>query len=270
MTTKFEIKGKLAELATYLFQSLLVAYLVLLLVEQIWAGSVAQYINLNYVLIAVIVIGVLDVFSEHTEKKKEKIAWKDYLFIYGLGILGFFIIKFKTTELGWISWIISIIAGVLIVLISMLVLDEDQEQIEKIKKVYKNKSALRIFGILTAILVLNLISFFISIFSNLTYPESLRIVFGSIYVLFIPGLIISFIFFPKTKEFNSEDKETGGIDWTERIALSFALSIAIVPLTIFYLNLLGIKINWLNSSLIILGIILISSGILYFRNKKKH
>ena len=92
------------------------------------------------------------------------------------------------------------------------------------------------------------------------FLQSFRIVFGSIYVLFLPGFIISFIFFRKTSE-----KE--GIDWLERIALSFALSIAVVPLVVFYLNLIGVKINLLNTSLIILVIIAISLGILKWKHK---
>lgn len=266
---KFEIKGKLAELINYLFQSLLVAYLILLLIEQIWTGSVAQYLNLNYLLISVIIIGILDVFSEHPEKKQEKIKWFDYVFIFNLGILGFFIIKFKTVELGGLSWMISIIAGILIVLLSILVLEDDEEvKVKKIKeKVYKNKSLLWTLGILIAIFTLNLISLGISIFTSLSYLESLRIISGSIYVLFLPGFIISYLFFPKTKAFDSEDKTEGVIDWIERIALSFALSIAIVPLAVFYLNLVGIKINALNSSLIILAIIAVSGIILWFKHK---
>lgn len=121
---------------------------------------------------------------------------------------------------------------------------------------------------LTIILVLVVISLVLSLFTSLTSLESFRIIFGSIYVLFIPGFIISFIFFPKTKGFDSKSDEKEGIDWIERIALSFALSIAIVPLAVFYLNLTGIKINLLNSFLTILGIIFISSIILYWKRKK--
>src|SRR3989338_11336996 len=108
---------------------------------------------------------------------------------------------------------------------------------------------------------------FLAYFTKLSSLESFRIVFGSIYVLFLPGFIISFIFFPKTKKFDdeNEEKEKGAIDWIERIALSFALSIAIVPLAVFYLNLIGIRINLLNSFLTILGIIVISLMILWFK-----
>ena len=123
---------------------------------------------------------------------------------------------------------------------------------------------------LLIILVLALISLNLVIFTSLTLLNSFRIIFGSVYVLFLPGFIISFIFFPETKEFDVKSKDDGhkSIDWIERIALSFALSIAIVPLVVFYLNLIGIKINLLNSFLTILGIILISWVILYWKNKK--
>jgi len=114
------------------------------------------------------------------------------------------------------------------------------------------KIGLIVFG---ALVLISLILGFIT-----GFLESFRIVFGSVYVLFLPGFIISFIFFPKTKEF---DKKGEGIDWLERIALSFALSIAIVPLAVFYLNLAGIKISLLNTALIILGIILVSIAILW-------
>jgi len=57
-------------------------------------------------------------------------------------------------------------------------------------------------------------------------PLSLtRMIIGSIFVLFIPGFAWTFAFFEKNE-----------IDAIERIALSFGLSIALVPLTIFYLN----------------------------------
>lgn len=122
-------------------------------------------------------------------------------------------------------------------------------------------------GILIALASLLLISLAITLFASQTFLSALRIVFGSVYVLFLPGFIISYIFFPETKEFDSKTKESKSIDWIERIALSFALSIAIVPLAVFYLNLVGVKINLLNSSLTILGIIVISLGILYYKIK---
>jgi uncharacterized membrane protein len=141
-------------------------------------------------------------------------------------------------------------------------------------------------GIAITIGILIMISLIIFFFAKQPFLESLRIVFGSVYVLFLPGFIISYIFFPKTKPFEeneeegnnekkdkieeeNEKQEKGAIDWIERIALSFALSIAIVPLCVFYLNLIGVKINLLNSFFTILGIITVSSLILYIRHNKK-
>lgn len=133
-----------------------------------------------------------------------------------------------------------------------------------------------LISIISIILVLFIISILIAIFAKTPFLNSLRIVYGSIYVLFLPGFIISYIFFPKSKPFEDNEKneevhpETkGAIDSLERIALSFALSIAIVPLVVFYLNLIGLKINTLNTFLTILAIILVSSGILYWRIRKK-
>lgn len=129
----------------------------------------------------------------------------------------------------------------------------------------------------TVIIILALISSVIGFFTELGVVDSFRIVFGALYVLFLPGFIISFIFFPKTKKFEeeenedkigNEEREKGSIDWLERSALSFALSIAIVPLVVFYLNLIGLKITLWNSFFTILGIILISSLILVWRIRK--
>lgn len=113
-----------------------------------------------------------------------------------------------------------------------------------------------------------IVSLALGMFTKLGMLESFRTVFGSVYTLFLSGFIISYIFFPKTKEFDEKDKEHGAIDWIERIALSFALSIAMVSLVVFYLNLIGIRINLLNASLEILGIMILSGLILYIKNKR--
>ncbi len=138
-------------------------------------------------------------------------------------------------------------------------------------------------GIGIATVVLALLSIGLGVFTSLGYLESFRIVFGSVYVLFIPGFIISYIFFPFSKPFEEETgkkslidkgvnvndgKDGKAIDWIERIALSFALSIAVVPLVMFYLNFVGVKINVFNSFFVILGIIVVSFLILWFRLRK--
>jgi len=78
--------------------------------------------------------------------------------------------------------------------------------------------------------------------------DVLRLFFGGLFVLFMPGLAWSYVFF---------NRKT--IDWIERVALSFGLSIALVPLTVFWLNwLFHMKITLLNTSLTVCGLILVS------------
>jgi len=91
-------------------------------------------------------------------------------------------------------------------------------------------------------------------------PLSLiRMILGSIFVLFIPGFTWTFAFFSKDE-----------IDIIERIALSFGLSIALVPLTVFYLNyLFHIKITALNSFAVILILTAIPVGYIHLRDSGK-
>jgi len=125
------------------------------------------------------------------------------------------------------------------------------------------------FRVFILILILALVSFIISFFSKINFIDSLRILFGFLYVLFLPGFVLSYVFFPKSKKYYKEiDEDKNSIDFIERISLSFALSVAIVPLVIFYFNLFGVKINFVNSFLIISIIISLSIAALYFRYKK--
>ncbi len=91
-----------------------------------------------------------------------------------------------------------------------------------------------------------------------TITQTLRMIFGSIFILFIPGYFLTLSFF--------EDKE---IDFLERFALSFALSISVVPLLSFYLNLVWVKINELSVYLIVLFIIIINIIYINFLSKKR-
>jgi uncharacterized membrane protein len=89
----------------------------------------------------------------------------------------------------------------------------------------------------------------------MTFLEGLRLVFGGIFVLFAPGFAWSYVFFRRRK-----------IEWIERLALSFGLSIALVPLAVFWLNwLFDMKITLLSTSLTVVGIIFISGISLLFQ-----
>lgn len=79
-----------------------------------------------------------------------------------------------------------------------------------------------------------------------------------VFVLFLPGFVWSFVFFGIRK-----------IESIERLALSFALSIALVPLVVFYTNLLSIRITLFTVIIQIVLIILIALLILLYKEIKK-
>lgn len=82
-------------------------------------------------------------------------------------------------------------------------------------------------------------------------------IIGAVYVLFLPGLVWSFVFFRRHQ-----------IDLIERLALSFALSIALVPLLAFYLNLVHVKISRTNIVLEVAGLIIVGAAIAWWRKRK--
>lgn len=87
----------------------------------------------------------------------------------------------------------------------------------------------------------------------------IRMILGSIFVLFIPGFAWTFAFFERNE-----------IDSIERIALSFGLSIALVPLTIFYLNyMFSMKITALNSFVVIFLLTATPIGYIHLRKTGK-
>jgi uncharacterized membrane protein len=89
----------------------------------------------------------------------------------------------------------------------------------------------------------------------MTAWEALRMIFGGIFVLFIPGFAWSYVFFLRKK-----------IDWIERLALSFGLSIALVPLSVFWLNwLFDMRITLLNTSLTVCGLVVIAAVLILAR-----
>lgn len=89
--------------------------------------------------------------------------------------------------------------------------------------------------------------------------ETLRLILGLILVLFIPGFAILLAVYPKKKQISLE----------ERIVLSLALSMGIVPLVTYFLNIfLKVPITETNSLLMIIAIVGIAI-FCWFRKKYK-
>jgi hypothetical protein len=115
-----------------LFITLLVTYLLLLLIETIFPVSVSRYLNLNYWLIAVIVTGIVTIFTRpetHPEKKEDKhLDMGNIIMFVCTGIIGGALIWYKTREIGWLSYLVSLVGGALIYLLAILIRQKDGEE----------------------------------------------------------------------------------------------------------------------------------------------
>ncbi len=84
-----------------------------------------------------------------------------------------------------------------------------------------------------------------------------KTVAGGLFLLIAPGLAWSYFFFARKR-----------IDWIERLAISFGLSLALVPMAVFWLNWLAhMKITVLTVSATVLGLIAIAGGAKVVRDK---
>ena len=84
--------------------------------------------------------------------------------------------------------------------------------------------------------------------------EILRIIYLIVFILFLPGHLLTYVFYPG-----------GKIDLIERIAISFALSISTVPLVVFYMNQIGIPITFESISIQMIFIITLIIMVLLIR-----
>jgi len=91
-----------------------------------------------------------------------------------------------------------------------------------------------------------ILSAIISIFFKQNYFAALRAILGLIYVLFLPGYVVVRLFFQE-------------VDWIEKAALSFGLSIALVILAVMLSNMLfRIPITALSNFFVILAVMIIT------------
>jgi uncharacterized membrane protein len=84
--------------------------------------------------------------------------------------------------------------------------------------------------------------------SGIKPQVTLRIVFGLVYILFLPGFILCWLIFPTNKEIKNVD----------RIGLSFGLSIPLVLLTVLMADsLLGFQLDSI-SIIYLIGILIVA------------
>lgn len=119
----------LSKISFETFNSLLITFLLLLLIDNIWDKSVTDHVNLNYLMFVVLLFGIVSLYGDNsTNNVKSKATEKEYIIIAGLGVIGLVIIWSKVNYMGFISYPISIIGGVLIVLLSLLMLENEDTQ----------------------------------------------------------------------------------------------------------------------------------------------
>jgi hypothetical protein len=127
-----KINNSIREVISYAFQTLLFLFLLTLLVQQFFPIEVNSRININWFMIAVIVIGAMSIiFPPDKEFRREKESnWKDYLLIIILGIVGGALIWIKLQSLGWISYVISVLGGLIILFLSWLIINEKEDSLD--------------------------------------------------------------------------------------------------------------------------------------------
>jgi peptidoglycan/LPS O-acetylase OafA/YrhL len=102
---------------TTLFEYLLVIYLVLLLIEKLWPASVKSYLNLNYLLFAVLAIGIVSMLCSSKKLEKEQF-WKGYA--AALGLASALVVLSSLSNQGWLRFAIAALTGIFVWLSCLL------------------------------------------------------------------------------------------------------------------------------------------------------
>lgn len=115
------------------FPYILIFYLVLFLLENLFPGFVSNNFNLNWILAAVFMAGLLAVFApDVTKKAPEKPAGKnEYLLVAVLGLVGGAIILAKMEGGTIIRWATAAVSSILIAGMGLVTLSEDEREPEE-------------------------------------------------------------------------------------------------------------------------------------------
>ena len=130
------------DFSAFLFPIVLVFYLILFLLENVFPGFVSNNFDLNYFLIPVIVFGFLAALSS---SQKSEVSSReeaspptqgDFILIAGLTVLSFVILVYKTSDLGLTGFIVSLVGSILILFMSLVLIvfpdmDKAEEEIAK-------------------------------------------------------------------------------------------------------------------------------------------
>ena len=110
-----------------LFVILLMTFLLLLLLKDIWGVNVSPYLNVNYLLLAVIVTGAVAVVGWPDGVEVEeggRLGRRDIILAICAGLAGGVIVWQTMKGMGWFSYFVSVISGALVVLLPVLIIAE--------------------------------------------------------------------------------------------------------------------------------------------------
>lgn len=113
-----------------------------------------------------------------------------------------------------------------------------------------------IIWIVSILVILTITSLILA--TKLGFSESFRAVFGLFGLIFLPGYVWTWAFFPRKD-----------LDIVQRILLAIALSIALGPMVLFFFNKLGVKISIINIIWEILLLIAVGGLSYYWQLKKR-
>lgn len=124
-------------LARDVFPYALIFYLVLFLLENLFPGFVSNNFNLNWVLGAVLALGLLAAFAPERKEEREEspIGRNDYFLMAGLGFIGGAIVFAKLDAGAVLRWITALVSGGLIVLMGFVVLTGKDEEIKEVPEI---------------------------------------------------------------------------------------------------------------------------------------
>jgi hypothetical protein len=128
---------KILETIRDIFPYALLIYLLFFLLEVLLPGFVSNNFDLNYLLVAVIILGFFSVFAPPIEKIEELPQKSDRNLIIILSILSFLVLLFRTKDMGMSGLIIAIVGSLLTAGMSAMIIyfpDEDEEEpVDEIK-----------------------------------------------------------------------------------------------------------------------------------------
>lgn len=128
---------KILEAIREIFPYALLLYLIFFLLEVLLPGFVSNNFDLNYLLVAVLILGFFSVFAPPIEKEEEPPQKSDRNLIVILTIISFLVLFYRTRDMGLSGLVISLVGSLLVAGMSVILIyfpDEGEEEpVDEIK-----------------------------------------------------------------------------------------------------------------------------------------